>query len=127
MDPHEHAEHMVHLDRMLADQRVLHAELQQINARLTPPEEPRGDNSALPPPLDPEQYKTTIAQARRMAERETHPTWFQAAYADLAQRLARVEDRLEHLEDSLSLLHSKMEMIIGQLAAAERPANGRDA
>jgi len=37
-------------------------------------------------------------------------------------------DRLEHLEDSLSLLHSKMEMIIGQLAAAERQqANGRDA
>ena len=62
-----------------------------------------------------------------MAERETHPTWFQAAYADLAGRLACVEDRLEHLEDSLSLLHSKMETIIGQLAAAERPANGRDA
>ena len=51
-----------------------------------------------------------------------------AAYADLAGRLARVEDCLEHLEDSLSRLHSKMEMLIGQLVAAERQQDhGREA
>ena len=32
-----------------------------------------------------------------MTEREKHPTWFQAAYADLAQRMARVDERLDGL------------------------------
>jgi len=102
-------------DRLMVQQDAIHARNTETLKRL----------DALA--LDPAKIETSIAQVRRMAERETHPTWFQAAYADLAGRLARVEDRLEHLEDSLSLLHSKMEMIIGQLAAAERPANGRDA
>ncbi len=93
------------------------AELDRINASL------KQTQAAL----DPEKLKTTVAQVRRWAQVETHPTWFQAAYADLAQRLARVEDLLADLEGSMSLLHTKMEMIIGQLAAAERPANGRDA
>jgi hypothetical protein len=63
---------------------------------------------------------TTIAQVRRMAAKDVHPTWMHAAYADLAGRLARVEALNEELGASMSLLHSKMEMIIGQLAAYER-------
>src|SRR6266508_66474 len=104
-----HAEQLAHLD-------AVQARLDQIKGHM--------DSK---PPLDPKDFDTTIAQVRRMAQQDVHPTWMHAAYADLAGRLARVEDRLEHLEDSLSLFHSKMEMIIGQLAAAERSANGRDA
>jgi hypothetical protein len=63
--------------------------------------------------LDPERLKTTVAQVRRWAEEETHSNWFLAAYADLAQRLTRVEDRLDEIADSLR-------MILGQLAALER-------
>src|SRR5215831_655008 len=63
--------------------------------------------------LDPAQLKTTVAQVRRWAEEETHPNWFWAAYADLAQRLTRVEERLDEMADSLR-------MILGQLAALER-------
>jgi chromosome segregation ATPase len=63
--------------------------------------------------LDPAKLQTTVAQVRRWAEEETHPNWFWAAYADLAQRLARVEDRLDEMADSLR-------MILGQLAAYER-------
>jgi hypothetical protein len=69
--------------------------------------------------LDPEKLNTTMAQVRRMAEKDLHPTWMHAAYADLAQRLARVEETLEELGASMSLLHTKMETIIGQLAAYE--------
>lgn len=74
--------------------------------------------------LEPLALETTVAQAQRMTERQTHPTWMHAAYADLAQRLARVEGRLEELGDSMSLLHTKMEMIIGQLAIHERLDRG---
>jgi hypothetical protein len=43
------------------------------------------------------------------------------ASADLAGRLARVEEILEELGASMGLLHTKMETIIAQLAAQERP------
>jgi hypothetical protein len=119
MDSQSHAAHMAHLDRIMAHQREVGERLDQLQAQQA--ERP------APPPLDPAHYETTIAQVRRMAERETHPSWFQAAYADLAGRLARVEDHLQELEASMSLLHTKMETIIGQLAASERPAeHGRD-
>jgi hypothetical protein len=112
MDPHEHHEHMARLDRMLEHQREVGEQLEQLTTRLDarPAATPQ---AASPLPLDPQHYETTIAQARRMAERETHPTWFQTAYADLAQRMARVEDRLDEMADSLR-------MILGQLAAIER-------
>ncbi len=62
----------------------------------------------------------TPADLERWIGRDSYPTWFHAAYADLAQRLTRVDERLDDLETSMSLLHTKMEMIIGQLAAVER-------
>jgi chromosome segregation ATPase len=68
--------------------------------------------------------QTTVTQARSITERETHPSWIHAAYADLAQRLARAETLLEELGDSMSLLHTKMETIIGQLAIHERLDRG---
>ena len=72
--------------------------------------------------------RSTIADVQRWISRDSHPTWIHAAYADLATRLARVEDMLEQLGDSMSLLHSKMEMIIGQLAVHEHQEEpGRDA
>jgi hypothetical protein len=78
--------------------------------------------------LDPAKMETSLAQVRRMAQKDVHPTWMHAAYADLTQRLARVEALLEDLGDSMSLLHTKMETIIGQLAASERQQDGgRDA
>ena len=43
------------------------------------------------------------------------------AAADVTSRLARVEERIEDLGASMGLLHTKMETIIGQLAAQERP------
>ena len=112
MDPHSHNAQIADLKHMIADQHELNAQLDQMQA-------PHAEQDA-PHLLDPAHYETTIAQARRMTERETHPSWFHAAYADLASRLARVEDLLEELGASMSLLHTKMETIIGQLAAAER-------
>jgi hypothetical protein len=88
-DARKHEEQMAELDR-------INASLKQTQAA-----------------LDPARLKTTVAQVRRWAEEETHPTWIWAAYADLAQRLARVEDRLDEMADSLR-------MILGQLAALER-------
>jgi hypothetical protein len=84
-----HEEQMAELDR-------INASLQQTQAA-----------------LDPATLKTTVAAVRRWAQEETHPNWFWAAYADLAQRLTRVEDRLDEMADSLR-------MILGQLAALER-------
>lgn len=112
MDPHNHDAQMGNLERIIAHQREVGERLDQMQAQHA--ERP------APPLLDPAHYETTIAQARRMTERETHPSWFHAAYADLAGRLARVEDLLEELGASMSLLHTKMETIIGQLVAAER-------
>jgi chromosome segregation ATPase len=86
---HEHQAQMAELDR-------INASLKQTQAA-----------------LDPARLKTTVAQVRRWAEEETHPNWIWAAYADLAQRLTRVEDRLDDMADSLR-------MILGQLAALER-------
>jgi chromosome segregation ATPase len=88
-DPHKHEEQM--------------AKLARINASL----------SQTQTALDPARLKTTVAQVRRWAEEETHPNWIWAAYADLAQRLTRVEDRLDEMADSLR-------MILGQLAVLER-------
>jgi DNA repair exonuclease SbcCD ATPase subunit len=64
--------------------------------------------------------QTTLADLQHWLGRDQYPTWIHAAYADLASRLARVDERLETLEASMGLLHTKMEMIIGQLAAQER-------
>ena len=99
MDPHSHDEQLANLDR--------------INARLDQIQALKEAQPEAQLPLDPRHYETTIAQVRRMVEREKHPTWVQAAYADLASRLARVEDRLDEMADSLR-------MILGQLAALER-------
>jgi len=95
-------------------------------ARAQTPEAPAPQT----PPLrswDPKDFDTTITQGRRLAQKDVHPTWMHAAYADLAGRLVRVETFLEELEASMSLLHTKMETIIGQLAASERQDNGRNA
>jgi hypothetical protein len=116
MDPQSHAEHLDDLKRMIADQRALHDRLDQIQAQQA--ERP------APPPLDPKDFDTIIVQVRRLAQKDVHPTWMHAAYTDLAQRLARVDERLEDLEASLSLLHTKMETIIGQLAAPAAGAGG---
>src|SRR5574341_1507845 len=99
----EHEAHMAEMDAILAQTRATRARLDALHAQVT----------------DPDAYTTTIAQARRMAERETHPSWFQAAYADLAQRMARLDTRVEELEASMSLRHTKMEMIIAHLVADE--------
>jgi hypothetical protein len=88
--------------------------------RARPEERPPVAQGPPPRPLDPKDFDTTIAQVRRMAQKDVHPTWMHAAYADLAQRLARVEDLLEVLDASMSLLHTKMETLIGQLAVSER-------
>jgi hypothetical protein len=101
MDPHEN-EAQARLERLkaqldaLAELACAQALLQQTQAA-----------------LDPARLTTTVAQVRRWAEVETHPNWVWAAYADVAQRLTRVEDRLDEMTDS-------RRMILGQLAALER-------
>jgi hypothetical protein len=72
-----------------------------------------------PPPLDPAQWTTTVAEARQIAEQDVHRSWVQAAYADVAQRLAKMDERLDALEATLSLLHAKMETLIMRLAIDE--------
>ena len=138
MDPHTHDEQMANLDRMRAagveeQPRLerLKAQLDALNAKYeqtaTDPLATAHEHQAqmaemdrikaslqeTQAALDPAKLKTTVAQVRRWAEEETHPNWFWAAYADLAQRLTRVEDRLDEMADSLR-------MILGQLAALER-------
>jgi hypothetical protein len=126
MDAYDH-------DQIMAPQRDMHASLEATLARLEERnrqwQAPEASPPQTPPrPWDPKDFDTTIAQVRRMAQKDVHPTWMHAAYADLAGRLARVEALLEALEASMSLLHTKMETIIGQLAASERQqANGTDA
>jgi hypothetical protein len=68
-----------------------------------------------------EEARTTPDDLKHMLGRQSYPTWMHAAYADVANRLARVEASIEDLGASMSLLHTKMETIIGQLAAQERP------
>jgi hypothetical protein len=81
MDPQSHAEQMAHLDRIIAHQREVGERLDQLQAQQAA--------RPAPPPLDPKDFDTTMAQVRRMAQKDVHPTWMHAAYADLAQRLAR--------------------------------------
>jgi hypothetical protein len=85
------------------EHQALMAEMARINASL----------AQTQAALDPAKQQTTVAQVRKWAQEEQHPNWMWAAYADLAQRLVRVEDRLDEITDSLR-------MIIGQLAALER-------
>jgi hypothetical protein len=72
-----------------------------------------------PPPLDLAQWTTMVAEARQMAEKDVHRSWIHAAYADVAQRLAKMDERLDQLEATLSLLHAKMETLIMRLAVDE--------
>ncbi len=39
------------------------------------------------PPLDPRDLETSVEHVRRWSRRDMHPPWFQAVYADLAQRM----------------------------------------
>jgi hypothetical protein len=54
----------------------------------------------------------TVAQVRRMLTRESHPTWFQASYVDLARRLealtADVAALHVQLGDLLLLLQARL-------------------
>jgi hypothetical protein len=68
-----------------------------------------------------EEARTTPADLQQMLGWQSYPTWMHAAYADVTSRLARVEASIEDLGASIGLLHTKMETIIGQLAAQERP------
>jgi hypothetical protein len=54
-----------------------------------------------------------------MLTHASHPTWFQAAYVDLAQRLIRVETQIEDQVTTLSLLHGKVEDILAYLIGRE--------
>jgi len=78
----------------------------------------QADSAAIQAHLKAE-WGTTPADLQRMLGRAAYPSWIHAAYADLAGRLERVEAIVNELGDSMSLLHTKMETIIGQLAAGE--------
>ena len=124
MDKHEHEEHMANLDALQAQVDALHAkyehpaadrraathEHQAQMAELARIQESLKQTQAA---LDPARLTTTVTQVRRWAGEETHPNWFWAAYANLAQRLARVEGLLEEMADN-------QRMIIGQWATLER-------
>jgi hypothetical protein len=70
-------------------------------------------------PLTPEDFDTTIDQVRKMVQKDVHPTWMHAAYADLAERMARLEAMFQNLEASMGLLHVKIETLIGHQALGE--------
>jgi hypothetical protein len=122
MDTHEHEE-LPRLERLKAQLEALNAKYEQTAADPLAAHEHQAQmaemariNASLQQTqaaLDPATLKTTVAQVRRWAAEETHPNWFRAAYADLAQRRTRVEDRLDEMADSLR-------MMLGQLAALER-------
>ena len=122
MDPHKHDAQMANLDRIIAHQREVQTSLEQLQTRLEAPPPPTIAQEPPPRTLDPKDFDTTIAQVRRMAEKDLHPTWMHAAYADLAGRMARLETMLQELEASMSLLHAKMEMLIMQRAMEDREA-----
>src|SRR5262245_19465380 len=86
-------------------------ELAEMNARQ---EERLAAQAArpVPPPLDPAQWTTTVAEVQRWANGATYPSWIHAAYADLVQRLTKMDERLDDLEATMSLLHGKLEMLI---------------
>jgi hypothetical protein len=54
-----------------------------------------------------------------MTDKDTPPTWFQAAFVVLARDLAQVSARLDELEATMSLRHTKMDMLLGHLIASE--------
>jgi chromosome segregation ATPase len=119
MDPHTHEEHIAKLDALKArlDERLAtydpEAEARKHAEHMAEMDRIQASLKQTQAALDPARLKTTVAQVRRWDEEETHPNWIWAAYADLAQRLTRVEDRLDEMADSLR-------MILGQLAALER-------
>jgi hypothetical protein len=80
---------------------------------------------ALPAPLP--SYRTTVADLADMRTQTSHPTWFQAAYVDLAERLIRVETQLEDQATTLSLLHGKVEDILAYLIGREGEASPKEA
>jgi hypothetical protein len=80
-----------------------------------PPEEPEGLRERLK-----EKWETTPADLQQMLGKDRYPSWFHAAYADLAARMMRLEETMLELQDSMSLLHAKMEMLIMQRAIEER-------
>jgi hypothetical protein len=117
MDTHEPEEHLAQRDGMRADGVEEQPRLERLKAQLdalnTKYEQSAADPLAAAPEhqarmaemarinaslqqtqaaLDSAKLKTSVAQVRRWAEEETHPNWFWAAYADLAQRLTWVED-----------------------------------
>jgi hypothetical protein len=122
MDPHEN-EAQARLERLKAQLDALTAKYEQSAADSLAAHEQQAQLAELAcaqallqqtqAALDPARLTTTVAQVRRWAEVETHPNWVWAAYADVAQRLTRVEDRLDEMTDS-------RRMILGQLAALER-------
>ena len=75
----EHAEYMARMEALKAEQDVSIRELQALRAEL----------NAIPP-LKPADLTTTIAQVRSMAQKDVHPTWMHAAYADLVGRMERL-------------------------------------
>src|SRR5262245_44037483 len=93
---------MAALDRMLAEAEARHARLEAQRQ-----EERLAAQTAQPvsPPVDPRVWITTVAEARQMVEQDLHRSWFHAAYADVAQRLTKMDERLDDLEATLSLLH----------------------
>jgi len=74
---------------------------------------PRSCSTRRRAPWIPRGSRPLWRRSARWAEVETHRNWVWAAYADVAQRLTRVEDRLDEMTDS-------RRMILGQLAALER-------
>jgi hypothetical protein len=85
--------------------------------------QPTGNPS---PVLPVESYRTTLNDLKDMLGRDSYPTWFQAAYADLAMRLIRVESQLEDQATTLSLLHGKVEDILAYLLGRESDGKAQE-
>ena len=69
----------------------------------------------------------TVESVRRMTTQTTFPTWFHAAYVDLAQRVARVESMCEEMGDSLVLIHTRLAEIAMLLAFKDDQGREEDA
>jgi hypothetical protein len=80
-----------------------------------PPEDPEGLRERLKA-----HWETTPADLQQMLGKERYPSWVHAAYADLAGRMMRLEETLFEVQDSLGLLHAKLETLILQRAIEER-------
>ena len=98
---------------------------QQRQAALPSPSTPPPGPPAPPAPLP--NYRTTVADLADMRTQDSHPTWFQAAYVDLAQRLIRVETQLEDQATTLSLLHGKVEDLLAYLIGRDGDTPPKDA